>query len=224
MYGEEYCYNSYIPILIVKNVANRLFLYSMKDELTEQQAQTILKALDETIATGPWEESNFLRVIGKNLREIRENFAKQLGGDLRMQEKYKTESNLANRIALRAGQQEVFIALYSTEGTNMQAWERILANLPRQMISRPIYADEKDVQYSIKAKANKANEAYVAIYIDQNDLLTVAQDKIPMDKHGRPLLSLKDRSLNLENIIRFVHLSGVYRYSKGRLVKNSHAD
>lgn len=224
MYDKEYCYNSYIPILIVKNVANRLFLSYMKDELTEQQAQAILKALDETIATGPWEESNFLRVIGKNLREIRDNFAKQLGDDVRGQEKSKTESNLANRIALRAGQQEVFIALYSTEGHNIQAWERILANLPRQMISRPIYADEKDVQYSIKAKENKVNEAYVAIYIDQNDLLTVPADKVPMDKHGRPLLSLKDRSIHLENIIRFVHLSGVYRYSKGRLVKNSHAD
>jgi intracellular multiplication protein IcmQ len=196
----------------------------MKDELTEQQAQAILKALDETIATGPWEESNFLRVIGKNLREIRDNFANQLGNGLKAQERLKTESNLANRIALRAGQQEVFIALYSTEGNNLQTWERILANLPRQMISRPIYADEKDAQSSIKVKENKVNEAYVAIYIDQNDILAMHPDKTPVDKLGRPLLSLKDRSLHLDNIIRFVHLSGVYRYSKGRLVKNSHAD
>lgn len=194
----------------------------MKDELTEQQTQAILKALDEAIETGPWEESNFLRVIGKNLRSIRNDFANRIGSDVKeQQEKLKTESHLANRVALRTGQQEVFIGLYSTEGNNLQAWERILANLPRQMISRPIYPNEEDVKYLIKSKENKINEAYVAVYINQNDILEMPPDKIPKDRFGKPLLSLKDRSLSLDNINRFVHLSGVYRYIKGRLVKNS---
>lgn len=191
----------------------------MKDELTPQQADAILKALDEAITTGPWEESNFLRVIGKNLREIRDNFANQLeGGE---QEK---QPEPATRMALRSGQQEVFIALYSSEGNALQSWERILANLPRYVISRPIYANEVDVQTLIKSKENKINEAYVAVYINQSDILTLPPDKIPLDRFGRALITLKDRAINLDNISRFIHFSGVYTYTKGRLIKTAVAE
>lgn len=190
----------------------------MKDELTEQQTHAILKALNDAIENGPWEESNFLRVIGKNLREIREGFLSQSGNS--SQEKSKTESNLATRVALRSGQQEIFVALYSSEGNVLQSWERIVANLPRQIISRPIYADEEDIRFLIKSKENKINEAYVGIYINQSDILELAEDKIPTDKFGKSLITLKDRAINLININRFVHQTGVYTYSKGRLIKN----
>lgn len=188
----------------------------MKDELTEQQTLAILKALEEAIETGPWEESNFLRVIGKNLREIRDDFVEQLGGS-QGADKVKAES--IDRAEPPPGRQEVFIALYSSEGNNLQAWERILQNLPRQIISRPIYAEEEAVKSLIKSKENKINEAYVGIFINQTDVLSVAQDKIPLDKFGKPLLSLKDRTLNLEYVTRFVHYSGIYSYVRGRLIK-----
>ncbi|MCP0913198.1 MULTISPECIES: Dot/Icm secretion system protein IcmQ [Legionella] len=190
----------------------------MKDELSAQQAEAVLQALDETLAKGPWEESNFLRVIGKNLREIREKFAHHLDSS---QDKVKMAAHLANRIALRSGQQEIFIGLYSADGNNIYSWERIVANLPRQMISRPIYAEEKDIKEIIKTKENKVNEAYVSIYVNQNDILPLAPDKIPRDKLGKPLLSLKDKSLNLDNINRFIHISGIYKYAGGRLVKST---
>lgn len=190
----------------------------MKDKLTEQQTRDILKALDDAIEQGPWEESNFLRVIGKNLREIRDNYARHLaGGD---QEKYHMESSLAKQAALRSGQQEVFIALYSSEGSNLQSWERILSNLPGQIISRHVYAMEDDIISFIKSRENKINEAYVGIFISKNDILTPAPDKVPHDKFGKPLISLKDRALNLENISHFVYLFEKYNYVKGRLVKN----
>lgn len=186
----------------------------MKDKLNDNQVEAILKALDEAIETGPWEESNFLRVIGKNLRQIRENFVALVNNQ---GPTAKLSASLSKEA--RTGHQEVFISLYSSEGNNLQSWERILANLPRQMISRPIYDNEEGVQQLIKSKENKINEAYVVAYINQSDILMMAADKIPLDKFGKPLLSLKDRSLLLDNIIRFVHFSGTYHYAKGRLVK-----
>ena len=191
----------------------------MKDELTEQQTDDILMALDEAIENGPWDESNFLRVIGKDLREIRDGFVEQLNAP--GQEKSRLASHLANRIALRCGQQEIFIALYSFDGSNIQSWERILMNLPKQMISRPIYANEEDVKAIIKTKENKNNEAYVSMYISQNDILALSPDKTPLDKLGKSLLSLKDKSLSLDNINFFVHQTGTYQYKQGRLIKNS---
>lgn len=190
----------------------------MNDQLTDKQSEEILQALNEAIDTGPWEKSSFLRVIGKNLTEIRDNFVTQLNA--RSPAQIKAESNLANRIALRSGQQEVYVSLYSADGNNMQGWEKIVGNLPRQMISRPIYADEEDIKAVLKLKENKLNEAYVAIYINQTDVLTLSADRTSYDRLGKPLLSLKDKTLNLENISRFVHQSGVYKYERGHLIKN----
>ncbi|GGI89951.1 Dot/Icm secretion system protein IcmQ [Legionella impletisoli] len=188
----------------------------MKDEITEEQSKAILEALDNAINEGPWEESNFLRVIGKNLRQLRDKFSSQTKA---LNQDEKIASNLANRIALRSGQREIFIALYSSTGSNIQSWTHILANLPRQIISRPIYANEQDVKEVIRTKENQNNEGYVAIYINKDDILPTHPDKIPTDKLGKPLLSLKDKAIKVENINRFVHISGVYKYLGGRLVK-----
>jgi intracellular multiplication protein IcmQ len=190
----------------------------MKDKLSDEQNEAILKALNDAIDKGPWDKSNFLKVIGKNLIEIRDTFLSQLGANSQAQ--LKAESHLANRIALRSGQQEVYVSLYSSDGINLQSWDRIVANLPRQMISRPIYADEEDAKAIIKTKENKQNEAYVAIYINQSDILLLSPDKAPVDKLGKVLLSLKDKTLNLDNISRFVHISGSYRFVNGHLIKN----
>jgi intracellular multiplication protein IcmQ len=189
----------------------------MKNELTQKQTDAILQALDKAIATGPWDDSNFLRVIGKNLSEMRNSFSSQLGASLNLSE---VKDPLAGRRQKQqASDLEVFIALYSSEGNSLQSWERVLANLPRQLISRPIYADEEEIKYLLKSKANKINEAYVVAYITQDDILTIQQERKPLDKFGKTLMSLKDRSLNLDNITRFEHVSGTYNYIKGRLVK-----
>ncbi|MGC1181615.1 Dot/Icm secretion system protein IcmQ [Legionella sp.] len=191
----------------------------MKEILSDEQNEAILQALDEAIKNGPWDKSNFLRAIGKNLNDIRENFVEQLGS--RTKEQIKEDIYLANRLALRSGQQEVFVSLYSSDGTNIQSWERIVSNLPRQMISRPIYADVEHVKALIKIKENKQNEAYIGIYINQKDIISLPPDKILMDKLGNPLLTLKDKTLDLENISSFVHATGVYQFYRGRLIKES---
>lgn len=191
----------------------------MKDQLTDEQNAEIIKALNKAIEEGPWDKSNFLKVIGKNLIGIRDNFLTHLGASSQAQ--LKAESHLANQMALRSNQQEIYISLYASDGINIQNWERIVANLPRQMISRPIYASEEDIKDVLKCKENKLNEAYVAIYVNKNDIITLAADKVPTDRLGKKLLTLKDRILDLENVSRFVHTTGVYHYSKGRLIKDS---
>ena len=58
------------------------------------------------------------------------------------------------------------------------------------------------------------------MYINQSDILFLSADKTPVDRLGKPLLALKDKSLGLDSINRFVHQSGTYQYGQGRLVKN----
>lgn len=188
-----------------------------KDILSDEQNENILKAFDEAINNGPWDKSNFLQAIGKSLKEIRDNFAKNM--NVRSKVQMKQDAYLANRLALRSGQQEVYISLYTSEGDNLNSWEKILSNLPRQMISRPIYANEEMVKDLIKMKVNKQNEAYVVFYINKTDIIDIPADRVLLDKLGNPLLTLKDKTLDLENVSRFVHVSGVYQFNKGRLIK-----
>jgi intracellular multiplication protein IcmQ len=152
------------------------------------------------------------------LRDIRDGLQNYI--ELRKQEQRNLSSYVSNREKLRADQQEVYVSLYSTEGRLIQSWERIVNNLPRQIISRPIYENEEDIITAIKYKENKENEAYVSVYINTSDVLTIHEDKIPKDKLGKKLLVLKDKALELDNITRFVHLSGEYQYLHGRLIKN----
>ena len=190
----------------------------MKDELTEQQIEEILNALNEAIEKGPWDKTNFLKVLGKNLVEVRDGFLNQLGA--RTQAQMKADTTHAERMVTRSSQREVYISLYSTDGSNIQSWERIVTNLPRQMISRPIYSEEEDVKALLRLKDNKINEAYVAIFVNQSDVLSLSADKTAVDKLGKQLLNLKDKSLFLENVSRFVHISGDYHLDHGRLIKN----
>lgn len=188
----------------------------MKDEQKiEEQTKLVLEALDEAIAQGPWEDSNFLRTIEKNLKQIRANFVAQFEQNAPQPPPPKKTFQRTDDL------QEVFISLYSSDGSFLTNWERILANLPRQIISRPIYKEEADVRHLLKSKENRINEAYISLFIKQQDILALTPEKVGRDKFGKPLINLKDRTINLENVTRFVHVSGVYEYANGRLHKTA---
>ena len=161
------------------------------------RAKKTLQALDDALAAGPWTETSFIIIVGKKLRVLRDH--------------------LAHRAHLTASHKLVYISLYSLEGANIASWERIIANLQRQIVSRPVYTNEEDAQNIIKTKEKKINEAYVSFYVTEVDVLELPADKIPLDKLGKPMLVLKDNAINLENIEYFFHLSGKYRYSRGQL-------
>jgi intracellular multiplication protein IcmQ len=187
----------------------------MMNTLSKEQASAALKILDLLLSESKWNETNFYRAMSNKLHAMRDNFANALSlNDLNN----KLASHMVNRIATRNNQQEIFIGLYVSDGTNALAWEKILSNLPGQLISRPIYAEESQIQAVIKTKSKPLNEAYVSIYVDRNAFITVDEDKVPLDKLGQKMLILKNNSINLENIHFFVHMFKRYQYSKGRLV------
>lgn len=187
------------------------------DDDNLDKAKKTLQALDEALVAGPWNESSFIIMMNKKLRIIRDDLAAKIA----KYEEGETDSPeyLAHRAHLSASHKLVYISLYSLEGINITSWERIIANLQRQIVSRPVYFNEEDVQNIIKTKEKKINEAYVAFYVNEADILDINRDKIPVDKLGKPMLVLKDNAINLENIEYFVHLSGKYRYARGRLIE-----
>lgn len=180
-------------------------------------AKEFLAALDKAIASGSWDETNFVLTIGKKLKEMRDNLAE----DIKNAEENSEFSadQLARNLAMQDSLKEVFVSLYCLEGAKLASWEQIVVNLRRQMVSRPVYATEEEVIAFIKTKEKKINEAYVSVFVKEEDILQVRPDKIQFDKLGQKMLVLKDNAISLDCINYFVHVTGKYRYHRGRLLK-----
>lgn len=187
----------------------------MSIRISKSQAEEVLKSLDQALKSEVWEKSNFLKMISKNLQNIRDDFAQKV----HVSEKDVETPTNVRRAEIKPGQREIFVSLYSSNGSSLQNWEKILNNLSKQIISRPIYADEEAIRTIIKTKENRINEAYISLFIQETSLLVLPQDKISYDKLGQPLLTLKDNALSVENINRFEHYSGTYTFANTRLLK-----
>lgn len=190
----------------------------MNDEETKDKLFGILLALDKALEQGPWSASTFLTLIGKKLKNIRDNLVDKL-------ENVEDESRGESRVVAKqnadrfVSMKKIYVALYAFDGSNLQSWERIIDHLPDQVTSRPVYANEEDMIATIRTKSNRINEAYAEIYVDPQYILQLPQERISVDKLGKPLLALKDKAINLHNFDVLVHQSGVYRYVGGRLIK-----
>ena len=198
---------------------------SSSDE-KKREAREFLEALDESLEKGPWDTTLFLRAVGKKLRDARTKLAIALGVAIpeespqEIASKQTTQAALAAQMAQQRGEQkEIFILMYCADGGSLTRWEKLLLSLEKQVVSRPIYANESDVRETIRAKKLADNEAYVSAYINKSDLLPVPADKIPRDRQGHPLLILKDGRFNNRLIHRFYHKSGVYAYRDNKLYR-----
>lgn len=188
-----------------------------KNKVSDKQVNAVLASLRDLLERGPWSNSAFLRVLGKKLQKGHDEFAERAGRA--EQAKFHKTTEHKQTQGPSETQQEVFVALYTSDGGNLESWEKILINLPRQAISRPVYAEKQAIEKVFKERRNHLNEAYVMMYVARDAILPTAMDKTLKDRFGTELLTLKNKALMLENIIRFVHATGEYRYKKGRLIR-----
>ncbi|OGV32355.1 MAG: Dot/Icm secretion system protein IcmQ [Legionellales bacterium RIFCSPHIGHO2_12_FULL_35_11] len=187
------------------------------DEKIRKTAVDFISALDKAIAAGSWDETNFILILGKKIKQMRDALAIKLdsiGGDSTLSSDF-----ISRRAALENALIEVYISLFSLEGVKLQSWEQIVYNIKKQVISRPVYATEEEVVNFIKTKSQKLNEAYISIFVRKEDILIPKGDKSPVDRLGQNLLVLKDNAISLDNVNFFIHSTGSYRYSRGKLVK-----
>lgn len=187
----------------------------MSDEkLTLAQVKEIADALDRVADGLPWEQSVFLSAIGKKFASVRDEFKREVGLD---EETFRRKKVELDKFSLQAGQQEVYVSVYNAQGANLAQWERIIANLVNQSVSRPIYSTEKAVKEMIRAKPHLINEGYVSVHINKSDLLNPPNERAPRDKLGSVLLLLKERTITKDRIRKFFHKSGIYEYKNGTL-------
>jgi len=186
------------------------------DKLSNEDVAVVLKTLDDLLTKSPWAASDFLGAIAKKIQVLRDDFAKRA-------EAPTTIVNPAHEMVFDAAGQatrrEIFVALYSSTGANLQSWEQILASLPNQIISRPVYSTEIDVQERMRASLNPTNEAYAVVLVDLVIIIAEPPEKARKDKYGKPLLSIREKAISMNQIIRFVHRNESYLLKDGHLVR-----
>ena len=124
----------------------------------------------------------------------------------------KTQSPLNDNL------QKIFIYLYTSDGKKMDSWQRVIANLDKQYISRPIYVDETDAQHAVFHAPITFNAGYVAVWVDKNGINWVSDEDQLKDKYGHTLLSLKDKAVQLDKIDYFWNNFVEYHWVKDKLI------
>ena len=177
--------------------------------------QELIKILDDLLVQGEWESSLFLQVTSKRLQKLRGE-AKEL-----LEKVNKNESGRKQAISHfgNDGYTNVYLSLYQSDGANFSKWQQLINNLANFSMSRPVYAKEELVQRAIKNKLDPMKEGYVIVRVRNDSIIhekTSAEDRL-----GNPLLTLREKSVRLENVMGFVHNKKRYELEDGVLRKVS---
>lgn len=189
----------------------------MNQLLSKQQQTAIIKELSLAADDVVWSKSKFLNVMGKKITLLRDEF-KNLTNPIAPGFVEETKQTVAGSKVVMT---TVYVSLYCANGATTNNWLPILAALPTQLVSRPIYLEESQVVEFLRSRPNKDNEAYIAVEIPSDSMVQLVHDKIPLDKLGQQLATIKGQPLNKYFTGTLTLVTGKYKYSDCKLTKIS---
>lgn len=171
----------------------------------------ILETFDKVIANDVWQKTSLLKVFAKDLQAMRDNFYVAIDYENYLS-KLKTKQVTEK---VRVGQLKVFVSIYNSSGDDLDKWYLIIKGVANGVVTRPTYRTEEDVKSIINSKEARQNEGYLVVYINNSDI--VAKEEM-RDSLGAELTQIKEGSIQLENIVEFVHQSGVFVPKDNKLI------
>jgi intracellular multiplication protein IcmQ len=172
----------------------------------------LLAILDELLAAGDWESSLFLKVASKRVKALRDE-AQAL-----LEQATTSQSSQESADTVREGYIKVYISLYQADGNDLKKWQNTLKGLALNNVGRPVYESEDHVKASIRARGNPSCEGYASVQIKTSDLMKMPDGRVPKDRYGNALLTVRENAVSLENIKEFVHANGqVYDFNDSQL-------
>lgn len=188
----------------------------MSEDKLREQINKFEATYNDLLSDNRWQQTPFLKVMHSKLTQLKNELTSIIESS-GIQE--KTTPKL-EKVALPESEdfQKLFIYLYSSDGKKIDSWQRVVANIDKQFISRPIYLEEADVQHAVLHAPVTFNAGYVAIWVDKNFINIVLDEDKPKDKYGRELVSLKDNAIILEKIDYFWNNFVQYHWLKDKLI------
>jgi intracellular multiplication protein IcmQ len=181
---------------------------SLNDELKKFQ-----ELYDKILANQGWQNSPFLKIMHAKLMKLRQEM------DLMLFEKPPNHLEIDSGSMVETEDkniQRVYIYLYTSDGKKLDAWQRLLATLDKQYISRPIYRNEIDAQYAALNAPVFINAGYAAVWVKKDSILSTSEDL--KDKFEHDLMMLKDRSISLNKIDFFWCNYSKYLWKNEKLI------
>ncbi|MCK4608483.1 MAG: Dot/Icm secretion system protein IcmQ [Gammaproteobacteria bacterium] len=196
---------------VVKALSETKTLY----KLEEKEASVKLVALlDDLLSKEDWESSLLLKAAKKRIEALLEE-AKQVATELNGTLIATTHE--PTKFELKENQVKVYISLYQTEGASIKSWQNMLRSLGRYSMTRPVYEDEAHVREVVRSKPDALRHAYAVVAVEKTAIID--RERTPVDKFGHHLLTLKENTVKLSNIIEFVHANSKrYVFQQDRLV------
>lgn len=180
--------------------------------------QDLVKALDEVLGAGTWQESLFLRGLEKRVRDLRTE-AEQVLVSLTTEANLKAPGFMAAQARNKAQHETelVYISLYQQNPNDLRKWEKTLRSITENSVSRPIYREQAHVEEMIRTRPDPSKESYIVVSVKTADIIKGLVGKASVDKSGNELLAIRDGGVLSHNIKRFVHAGRAYDFIEGAL-------
>jgi len=172
-------------------------LYAVEDKKASAELVAIL---DNLLSSDDWETSLLLRATKKHLTALKDE-AKQIATKLNGNAELKVRQEV--NATLKEGHLKIYISLYQAKGSSIKVWHKMLKSLANYSMSRPVYANEEHVREVIRSKPDMQRHAYAIVAIANDNIINLG--KKPVDSFNHELLMLKEGTVQLQNIIEFVH-------------------
>jgi len=177
----------------------------------------LIEALENLLSKGDWEATLFLQVNKKRIEDLRSRAQKLLD---EVASKSENQKSAVIR-KLPAGYKVFYISLYQVDVDNLAKWQNTIKALEKHSVSRPIYASEEHIRTWVRNKTDPAREAYVVAHVKESDIARPLLGKPVKDRFDHELITLKEGSIRLANIIEFVHNGKRHAYDAGRGILGS---
>ena len=176
------------------------------------EVEIIQQLIKECLDLPEWQQSNYLKLMHGRLEKVAKDLQEAID-----EASGRSDDNTTPTAREHPDEQLIYISIYSAFGRSIEAWDRVVINLPKQYVSRSVYLNEKDAQYAARFKGLPQNEAYIAVWVKKTDIINTAALK---DKFDRALITLKDRAIRLENIEYVWSSSILFKWQNNHLVRD----
>lgn len=170
--------------------------------------------LDELLSKEEWEKSLMLKATYKRLKNLREQAQALLE-----EHEYAQQPQQQSKEQLNEDETYIYIFLFQATGRNMSKWEDMIRTIPKYLLSRPVYAEEKAVRDRIKDRGDRKEEGYVKAKVKKDHIVSSYAGRAEEDHLGNELVTIRESSISLDSIVEFVHANSKrYKFVDGKLV------
>lgn len=185
----------------------------LNHELNEE-IKKFQQVYNDMLADERWQQSPFLKIMHAKMSMLKEQLENLIDSsnpeitDLNTPSTFKQPDD---------NFQKIYIYLYTSDGKKLDAWQRVVENLDKHYISRPIYENEFDAQHAAIHAPVFFNAGYVGVWVDKKFINKNLDTDDFKDKFGHTLISLKDRAIDLSRIDSFWNNYVQYAWTNSKL-------